>query len=67
MPNLGEEGRGGGGLGSKRHGYGVDLILIELKLIQKEDVVTELAAGVGCDLNCLKENSGLSEIASNIV
>ena len=46
MPNLGEEGRGWGwgegGLGWKRHGYGVDLILTELKLIQKEDVVTEL-------------------------
>ena len=46
LPNLGEEGRpaggGGVGLGWKRHGYGVDLILTELKLIQKEDVVTEL-------------------------
>ena len=53
---------GGGGLGSKRHGYGVDLILIELKLIQKEEVVTELPAG-----HRLKENSDPSEIASNIV
>ena len=64
MPNQGEGGRG---LGSKIHGYGVDLILIELKLIQKEDVVTELPAGVGCDLHRLKEISDLSEIASNIV
>ena len=63
MPNLGK----GGGLGSKRHGYEVDLSLIELKPIQKEDVVTELPAGVGCDLHRLKENSDPSEIASNIV
>ena len=40
---------GGGGLGWKRHGYGVDLILTELKLIQKEDVVTELQVTRGLE------------------
>ena len=76
MPNLGE-GEGGGEefiykdiYKKRRHGYGINLTLIEPKLIQKEDRVhpaTELSVGVGCDLNRLKENDGPSEIASNIV
>ena len=51
----------------KRHGYGVELTLIEPKLIHKEGLAIELPVGVGFDLNRMKENSGPSEIASNIV
>ena len=76
MPNLGE-GVGGeeefiykGIYKKRRHGYGINLTLIEPKLVQKEDRVdpaTELFVRAGCDLNRLKENNGPSEIASNIV
>ena len=59
MPNLGDRGGGGGWVeythtDIKRHAYayGVDLTLIEPKLIQiggRVDLPTELPAGVGCD------------------
>ena len=72
MPSLGD--RGGWveytHTDIKRHAHGVDLTLIEPKLIQiggRVDLPTELPAGVGCDPNRLKENSEPSEIASNIV
>ena len=73
MPNLGDWGEGWlecTHIDIKRNAYGVDLTLIEPKLIQiggQVDLPTELPAGVGRDPNSPKENREPSEIASNIV